>query len=438
MGSKEVQTYAGDMDFRISENSLPPTWDFDKNDSFIYSRTDSCRVYHSGLRIYDDGRECRPDGTTQFPPEGCRIRYYATEEDVPYTKSALENELGQGAYGKVDVVEATHGQKSQDSRKFARKEFHHRGTFDSSSKSAAQQNLEREIDIYNKLEKEQPTQHRVKIVDAYTVGMKRFFLIMHPVAEGRTLQNKLYDFAFDRENRTADEIAMLRRAIGCLTVAIARLHDKGFRHRDLHPGNILLHGGEILVCDFGASLHTQYKQRSTTSTDFPPKMERYAAPEVISSLGKRNKMADVFSLGAILFEIVFAIWGREELDESFRDGGYRYEARIDEVEKMCDPSSGGSGMLWDIAQMLQRNQQNRPLAKTVASRILNRLESDKDPLMCSDCEGWLRESGEPQKLRDEVQEIMERVRKQTELQERREKRQALKNLSVKRTRSFGN
>ncbi|KAL1594617.1 Serine/threonine-protein kinase [Paraconiothyrium brasiliense] len=436
MDPTEVQTDSGDDHSPALENSLPPTWDPDKQDSFIYSPTQRCRVYYSGLQIYDDGRERRADGTTQPPPEGCWVRYYATEEDVPYTESYLENGLGEGAYGKVDVVEASRGRTSQDKRKFARKEFHHKEPFDPSTKSAAQKKLETEINIYNKLEKEQPTQHRVKIVDAYTVGMRRFFLIMDPVADGKTLQNKLRNFAFARETRTDDEVTVLRRALGCLTVAIARLHDKGFRHRDLHPGNKLLHKGEILVCDFGASLHAQPEQRSTTSTDFPPKMERYAAPEVLSSLGERNKMADVFSLGAILFEILFAIYGRKGLGESFKDGGYRYEARIDEVQRMCVPSAT-EGELYYVGEMLERKPRHRPRAITVASEFLNFPESDTSPLMCSDCQRWLRESGEPQRLRDELQAKRDRFRKQVELDQRRDQRFDLKNLSVKRTRSLG-
>jgi serine/threonine protein kinase len=259
---------------------------------------------------------------------------------------------------------------------------------------------------------------------------------MHPVAEGRTLQDKLRDFAFDRATRSAGEVESLYRALGCLTVAIAQLHDKGFRHRDLHPGNVLLHKGEILVCDFGASLHTQYDQRSTTSTDFPPKMERYAAPEVISSLGERNKTADVFSLGAILFEIVSAIHHHERLAKSIRDGGFRYEARLDEVVSDCNPPRAGSGVLWYIGQMLERDQQRRLPPKLAAAQFYLLSVNMVEPLMCADCQEWVTESGEPQRLSRELQEKRDRYRKQGELQKRREGRQDLTELAIKRTRSF--
>jgi serine/threonine protein kinase len=419
----------------FSEVTLPLK-DFDENDDFVYSYNERCRIYNSRLRIYDDGRKHYPDGTTQDPPEGCWMRYYAEEGNVPYTKPSIDSSLGAGAYGKVDVVWATHIPEVQGHREFARKEYHDKETSNSPRKSKAQEALESEITIYNKLEKAQTTNHRVKIFDAYTIGMKRFFLIMDPVAKSGTLKRLIFNFVFAGENRTAEEARTLHRAIGCLTVAMARLHEKGFRHRDLHPDNVLLHEGNILVCDFGASLHAEYEQRSTTTTDFPPKMERYAAPEVISAAGKRNKMADVFSLGAILFEIVFALHGRRELMESWPDGGYRYEARIDEVRRLCDPSTSHIEELWYISQTLRREQHQRIPARILAAQLLNLPKSERGPRMCEECQEWLDQTGEPQKLRDELREKRERFRKQEELQERRERRENLQKLTVKRTRSF--
>jgi hypothetical protein len=133
-----------------------------------------CRIYRSGLRVFDDGRECCPDGTTQGPPEGCWIPYYATDDDVPYTEASPHVPLGTGAYGKVDVVQATHNSGLLSHCKFAHKEYDHKDTFNPPDTSAPQANLEREIGIYDRLEKEQPTNHRVKIVDTYAVGMNSF------------------------------------------------------------------------------------------------------------------------------------------------------------------------------------------------------------------------------------------------------------------------
>lgn len=417
-------------------------YDFEIGEFFQYIPLEGTRIYRNGLRIDKNGSEHYPDGTTRGPPQGCWMRYFHTEDEVLYKKVSLHNSLGQGAFGKVDVVQAINIDTSKEpeerensgQREFARKEYHQKDFSNSSEKSAAQVNLEREIGIYNKLEEVRPTDHRVTIVDAYTVRKQQFFLIMHPVAQGGTLKAKLLDFTFAREERTEAEIRTLRRGIGCLLVAIARIHDKGFRHRDLHPDNILLHEEEILLCDFGASLHTQPEQQSTTSTTFPPKMERYAAPEVISAIGERNRMADVFSLGAILFEIVSALQCRKELAESFVDGGYRYEARINEVQETCHRAH--STELFYISQMLERNQLKRLSAKTVAARFLNSPNFGSLTSMCSDCQKWLIESGEPQRLLDAEQEKSERFRKEYERQERREKHPGLQGRSVKRSQSF--
>ena len=87
--------------------------------------------------------------------------------------------------------------------------------------------------------------------------------------------------------------------------AVHFAHEKGVLHRDLKPGNILLDDhGEPLVSDFGLArceAASSYLTRSLASFGTPG----YIAPEQADGPAARlTPAADVYSLGAIFFELL--------------------------------------------------------------------------------------------------------------------------------------
>src|SRR6266511_2735067 len=102
-----------------------------------------------------------------------------------------------------------------------------------------------------------------------------------------------------------------RRAVALMAKvarAVQYAHGQGILHRDLKPGNVLLDGrGEPLVSDFGLAKcldPTSNLTRTLTAFGAPD----YVAPEQVdpagAGSGKLGPTSDVYSLGAILFDLL--------------------------------------------------------------------------------------------------------------------------------------
>src|SRR3989440_9821401 len=102
-----------------------------------------------------------------------------------------------------------------------------------------------------------------------------------------------------------------RRAVALMAKvarAVQYAHGQGILHRDLEPGNILLDGrGEPLVSDFGLAKCLE-PASNLTGTLASVGAPDYVAPEQVASAGsmagKLTPAADIYSLGAILFDLL--------------------------------------------------------------------------------------------------------------------------------------
>jgi serine/threonine protein kinase len=133
-------------------------------------------------------------------------------------------------------------------------------------------------------------------------------LILTPVADRGALDDFLQDAREGLLTRT--ETMVLYKSFGCLASGLSFMHTEKIRHKDIKPHNILVHRGSLIYTDFGSSLDYSAATRSVT-TGLPDSMTRaYAALELVNCMPRSSK-TDVFSLGCVFLEIIYAVVARD-------------------------------------------------------------------------------------------------------------------------------
>ena len=85
--------------------------------------------------------------------------------------------------------------------------------------------------------------------------------------------------------------------------AVHHAHQRGLLHRDLKPSNVLVDSlGTRLVTDFGLAKRLEGGDRSLTESGQLVGTPRYMAPEQAAGQKDLTVAADIYSLGAILYE----------------------------------------------------------------------------------------------------------------------------------------
>jgi tRNA A-37 threonylcarbamoyl transferase component Bud32 len=106
--------------------------------------------------------------------------------------------------------------------------------------------------------------------------------------------------------------------------ALTYAHRMGFFHRDIKPENILFSQGHPIVGDFGiAKAISTAGGANLTRTGFPLGTPGYMSPEQAAGLTDLDERTDVYSLAAVIYEMVVGeIPGRWPTEEAVRLGRF--------------------------------------------------------------------------------------------------------------------
>ena len=119
-------------------------------------------------------------------------------------------------------------------------------------------------------------------------------LVMDYCAKG-DLSN--YISNLETELSTSEKLSLFRQVLE----GIYHIHKNGYMHRDLKPDNILLTADlTVKIGDMGLTKKEE-NDINNTSAGTP----LYASPQVMEKKGQYSKKCDVFSLGLILYFILF-------------------------------------------------------------------------------------------------------------------------------------
>jgi serine/threonine protein kinase len=133
------------------------------------------------------------------------------------------------------------------------------------------------------------------IITIHDVGREKdmTYIVMQYI-KGSSLQNWI---ASKKKLSAADIVNLMIQLCDALNFA----HQGGIVHRDIKPANILLdNSGKPHICDFGVA---HVEMSTITQTGATIGTPSYMSPEQV--MGKKiDKRSDIFSLGAILYELL--------------------------------------------------------------------------------------------------------------------------------------
>ncbi|KAM9165662.1 testis-specific serine/threonine-protein kinase 5-like [Pangshura tecta] len=146
------------------------------------------------------------------------------------------------------------------------------------------------------------TYKHINVIQLYEMyrNNRRTYLVLELASRGDLLEH--INATSDRRERPGLEEEEARRLFRQIVSAVAHCHNVGIVHRDLKCENILLdERGFIKLTDFGFA--NRYSLKNSLMSTFCGSVA-YTAPEILMSRKYNGELADLWSLGVILYAMV--------------------------------------------------------------------------------------------------------------------------------------
>ena len=141
--------------------------------------------------------------------------------------------------------------------------------------------------------------HILPLIDSGVVAGAPY--LVTPYLQGESLRERLR-----REGQLpVDDALRITREVAA---ALDYAHRHSVVHCDVKPENILLEDGQALVADFGIALVlSQANGDHGSGTDVSPGTPAYMSPEQVAGERDLDPRSDVYSLGAVLYEMLAGV-----------------------------------------------------------------------------------------------------------------------------------
>ena len=193
--------------------------------------------------------------------------------------------------------------------------------------------------------------HTVRVLDTGRDDDDYVYIVM-PVISGESLSSRL--------RRGGMGVTDMIPVIQGVSSSLGEAHSLGICHRDVKPGNIMIHAsGAAVLLDFGIASSLD-QSTALTATGAAIGTPSYMAPEVVSG-GKATPASDVYALGAVMYECVC---GRPPFV-----GDTFVAIAMAILKGEYPPPSCTEGLRDLIVQMLKPDPSQRPSAQDLLTRL---------------------------------------------------------------------
>ena len=147
-----------------------------------------------------------------------------------------------------------------------------------------------------------------------------------------------------------------------ISVGLRSIHEKGWVHRDLHSGNILVHGlvnGLTSISDFGLC---RPASNAEDQEDGKYGVIPYMAPELFNKDQPHTKESDIYALGIIMWELLTK-------QPVFQSRAHDANLVLDICNGLRPSILRGAPSCW--TELMQRCWDEDPLKRPTASEIAN-------------------------------------------------------------------